>query len=373
MLRNLLQRRSFAALQAGGENMTIASSVYLKNEPKDALEYLKLGSSSETAKMNMCQAINQTLDLALQTDDTATVFGEDVAFGGVFRCTVGLLEKYGKQRVFNTPLAEGGIAGFAIGYASMGHTAIAEIQFADYIFPAFDQIVNEAAKFRYRSGNEFNCGGLTIRAPCSAVGHGGHYHSQSPEAYFAHTPGLKVVVPRSPIQAKGLLLASIRDQNPVIFLEPKILYRSAVEQVPVEEFELPLEKAEVLQEGKDLTLIGYGSQIYTLEWAMRLAEKEMPGISIELIDLRTIMPLDVETIVKSVNKTGRCIISHEAPQTGGFAGEVASIIQEHCFLRLEAPVQRVCGWDTPFPLVFERFYVPDKFRVLDAIMETMKY
>lgn len=227
MLRNLLQRRSLAALQAGGENMTIASSVYLKNEPKDALEYLKLGSSSETAKMNMCQAINQTLDLALQTDDTATVFGEDVAFGGVFRCTVGLLEKYGKQRVFNTPLAEGGIAGFAIGYASMGHTAIAEIQFADYIFPAFDQIVNEAAKFRYRSGNEFNCGGLTIRAPCSAVGHGGHYHSQSPEAYFAHTPGLKVVVPRSPIQAKGLLLASIRDQNPVIFLEPKILYRSA--------------------------------------------------------------------------------------------------------------------------------------------------
>lgn len=199
--------------------------------------------------------------------------------------------------MFNTPLAEGGIAGFGVGLAAMGHTAIAEIQFADYIFPAFDQIVNEAAKYRYRSGNQFHCGGLTMRAPCSAVGHGGLYHSQSPEAYFAHTPGLKVVVPRSPLQAKGLLLACIRDQNPTVFLEPKILYRSAVEQVPSGYFELPLSKAEVLKEGKDVTIVGYGSQIYTLEWAINMAEEKL-GVSCELIDLRTILPWDVETIEK---------------------------------------------------------------------------
>ena len=184
-----------------------------------------------------------------------------------------------------------------------------------------------------------------------AVGHGGHYHSQSPEAYFAHTPGLKVVIPRSPIQTKGLLLAAIRDPNPVIFMEPKILYRAAVEQVPVDDYVLPLGKAEVLQHGTDITIVGWGSQLYVLETAIAMAKKQMPGLSVELIDLRSIYPWDVDTVCKSVSKTGRLLIAHEAPQTGGFAGEIATTVQERCFLRLEAPIARVCGWDTPFPLV----------------------
>lgn len=188
--------------------------------------------------------------------------------------------------------------------------------------------------------------------PSMAVGHGGHYHSQSPEAYFAHTPGLKVVIPRSPIQTKGLLLASVRDRNPVIFMEPKILYRAAVEMVPVDDYVLPLGKAEILTSGKDLTIVGWGSQLYILETAIKMAQKTIPGLSVELIDLRTIYPWDVETITKSVNKTGRLIVSHEAPQTGGFAGEIAACVQERCFLRLEAPIKRVCGWDIPFPLIF---------------------
>ncbi|CCO28848.1 2-oxoisovalerate dehydrogenase E1 component, beta subunit [Rhizoctonia solani AG-1 IB] len=196
--------------------------------------------------MNMYQSLRDAMGVAMTKDDTAVVFGEDVAFGG-------------RQRVFNTPLTEQGIAGFAIGLASMGHTAIAEIQFADYIYPAFDQLVNEAAKFRYRSGGRYDVGKLTIRTPSMSVGHGGLYHSQSPEGFFMGAAGLKVVVPRSPIQAKGLLLSSIRDPNPVIFLEPKILYRSSVEQVPIDDFELPIGKAEVLVKGSDVTLLTYGS------------------------------------------------------------------------------------------------------------------
>ncbi|KAJ9060572.1 hypothetical protein DSO57_1029402 [Entomophthora muscae] len=268
----------------------------------------------ETIKMNYFTAVNDALAIALATDETALVFGEDVAFGGVFRCTSGLAEKFGKDRVFNTPLTEQGIAGFGIGVASMGHTAIAEIQFGDYIFPAFDQLVNEAAKYRYRSGGIFDVGGLTIRSPISAVGHGGAYHSQSPEAFFPHASGLKVVIPRSPIQAKGLLLASIRDRNPVLFFEPKILYRSAVEHVPVGDYELPLGKAEVLKQGNDVTVLGWGSQIYALENAIQMAEAKLPGLSCELIDLRTIYPWDVATIEASVNKTGRLVVAHEAPE-----------------------------------------------------------
>ncbi|KAJ3124808.1 hypothetical protein HK098_000848 [Nowakowskiella sp. JEL0407] len=259
------------------------------------------------------------------------------------------------------PLTEQGIIGFGIGLASVGHRAIAEIQFADYVFPAFDQvnavcscitsfarfvnlvyikIVNEAAKFRYRSGNEFNCGGLTVRMPAMAVGHGGHYHSQSPEAYFAHTPGLKVVIPRSPIQAKGLLLASIRDPNPVIFMEPKVLYRAAVEQVPVEDYTIALGKAEILKKGRDITVLGYGSQIYVLENAIAMAEKAIPNLSCELIDLQSILPWDIDTVTKSVQKTGRLVIAHEAPLTGGFGAEIAATVQERCFLNLEAPICR---------------------------------
>ncbi|XP_059587470.1 2-oxoisovalerate dehydrogenase subunit beta, mitochondrial isoform X5 [Alligator mississippiensis] len=289
----------------------------------------------QTQKMNLFQSITSALDNALAKDPTAVIFGEDVAFGGVFRCTVGLRDKYGKDRVFNTPLCEQGIVGFGIGVAVTGATAIAEIQFADYIFPAFDQIVNEAAKYRYRSGDLFNCGSLTIRAPWGCVGHGALYHSQSPEAFFAHCPGIKVVIPRSPVQAKGLLLSCIEDKNPCIFFEPKILYRAAVEQVPVEPYYIPLSQAEVLQEGSDVTMVAWGTQ--------------------------------------SVVKTGRLLISHEAPLTGGFAAEISSTVQEECFLNLEAPISRVCGYDTPFPHIFEPFYIPDKWKCYDALRQMINY
>jgi len=333
---------------------------------------INLKEPNNKKKMNLCQAINNAMDIALETDKNAIHFGEDVKFGGVFRCSVGLKDKYGVDRVFNTPLSEQGIAGFAIGAATSGANAIAEIQFADYIFPAFDQIVNEAAKLRYRTGNQFDCGALTFRAPYGAVGHGGHYHSQSPEAYFAHTPGLVVVIPRSPVQAKGLLLASIRNKNPVLFFEAKALYRIAEEEVPVEDYEIPLFKADVMQEGKDVTIVGYGSQLRPIRIAARMAE-EHEGISVEIIDLRTVMPWDVETVENSVKKTGRLIISHEAPTTAGFGAEISAKIQERCFLHLEAPIKRVCGYDTPFPFIHEPFYVPNAYKVYDAIKETMKY
>ncbi|KAI9989647.1 hypothetical protein PInf_019932 [Phytophthora infestans] len=336
-----------------------------QEEEDDALPVL------ETQQMNMFTAINDAMRVAMETDPSAVLFGEDVAFGGVFRCSVDLREKFGDDRVFNSPLCEQGIAGFAIGYASTGKTAIAEIQFADYIFPAFDQIVNEAAKFRYRSGNEFDCGKLTFRAPYGAVGHGGHYHSQSPEAYFAHTPGLKVVVPRNPVTAKGLLLASIRDPNPVLFLEPKALYRASVAEVPVGEYVQNLSEAEIVRRGTDVTVVGWGAQMRVLEEACGYAEDV--GISCELIDLQTIFPWDADTIEHSVRKTGRLVISHEAPKSGGFAAEISSSIQERCFLSLEAPIQRVCGYDTPFPLSYESHYLPDALRNFEAIKKVVDY
>jgi len=325
-----------------------------------------------TEKMTLLQSITNGLDIALASDHTACIFGEDVAFGGVFRCTVGLAEKYGKERVFNTPLCEQGIAGFAIGLSVAGANAIAEIQFADYIFPAFDQIVNEAAKYRYRSGDLFDCGSLTFRATWGAVGHGALYHSQSPESYFAHTPGLKIVIPRSPAKAKGLLLSCIRDKNPCIFFEPKILYRSAVEQVPVKDYMLPLGEADVLREGSDVTLIGWGTQVHVLQEVADLALEKL-GVNCEVIDLVSILPWDRETVFKSVIKTGRCIVSHEAPYTGGFGAELAASIQESCFLNMEAPVQRICGHDTPFPHIFEPFYLPDKWRCLEAVKKVTNF
>uniref|UniRef100_A0A1B6DYD4 2-oxoisovalerate dehydrogenase subunit beta, mitochondrial n=1 Tax=Clastoptera arizonana TaxID=38151 RepID=A0A1B6DYD4_9HEMI len=326
----------------------------------------------EKAQLNMYQAIGSALDLTLENDPTAVVFGEDVGFGGVFRCSVGLQEKYGKDRVFNTPLCEQGIAGLGIGLAVAGATAIAEIQFADYMFPAFDQIVNEAAKYRYRSGNMFNCGGLTIRSPCGAVGHGALYHSQSPEAYYAHTPGLKIVIPSGATKAKGLLIACIKDKDPCIFLEPKILYRAAVEDVPVGNYTLPLGKADIITPGNDVTLIGWGTQVHVLSEVAKLA-KEQLKVHCEVIDLVSILPWDQETICNSVKKTGRVLIAHEAPLTGGFGAEIASVIQEECFLHLEAPVQRVTGFDTPFPHVFEPFYLPNKWRCLEAVKFLINY
>ncbi len=324
------------------------------------------------AQMNLLQAINNALDTVMAENDRAVCFGEDVGhFGGVFRATSGLQEKYGKNRCFNTPLVEQGVIGFANGLAAQGSTPIAEIQFADYIFPAFDQIVNESAKFRYRSGNEFDVGKLTIRTPYGGGIAGGLYHSQSPEAYFAHTPGLKLVVPRNPYQAKGLLLASIRDDNPVIFFEPKRLYRASVGEVPEEDYQLPLGKAEVVQQGSDITLLAWGAQMEIVEKAAELAAAD--GISCEIIDLRTILPWDVETVANSVTKTGRFVVSQEAPLTAGFASEIAATIQQECFLHLEAPIARVCGMDTPYPLALEKEYVADHLKIYEAIKNSMTY
>lgn len=324
------------------------------------------------AQMNLLQAINNALDIAMAENDRTLCFGEDVGFfGGVFRATSGLQEKYGKNRCFNTPLTEQGILGFANGLAAQGSRPVAEIQFADYIFPAFDQIVNESAKFRYRSGNEFNVGTLTIRTPYGGGIAGGLYHSQSPEAYFAHTPGLKLVVPRNPYQAKGLLLASIRDDNPVIFFEPKRLYRASIGDVPEEDYQLPLGKAEVVKQGSDITLLAWGAQMEMLEKAAELASND--GISCEIIDLRTLLPWDVETVANSVMKTGRLIVSHEAPITGGFAGEIAATIQQECFLHLESPIMRICGLDTPYPLAQEKEYVADHLKIYEAIKRSVHY
>ncbi len=323
-------------------------------------------------QMNMLQAINNALDTAMGADERVLCFGEDVGiFGGVFRATSHLQEKYGKSRCFNTPLVEQGIIGFANGLAAQGSVPVAEIQFADYIFPAFDQIVNESAKYRYRSGNLFNVGGLTIRAPYGGGIAGGLYHSQSPEAYFAHTPGLKIVVPRNPHQAKGLLLAAIHDKNPTLFFEPKRLYRASVGDVPDEDYRLPLGEAEVLKEGTDVTVLGWGAQMEVIEHAVEKAEKE--GISCEVIDLRTILPWDVETVANSVFKTGRLVVTHEAPLTGGFAGEIAATIQERCFLYLESPIARVTGMDTPFPLVLEKEHLPNSLKVHEAIRSSVEF
>ncbi|WP_368873201.1 alpha-ketoacid dehydrogenase subunit beta [Shewanella algae] len=324
------------------------------------------------AQMNMLQAINNALTIAMEADEKMLVFGEDVGhFGGVFRATSGLQEKFGRERCFNTPLTEQGIAGFANGLASNGMTPVAEIQFADYIFPAFDQIVNEAAKFRYRSGNEFDVGGLTFRTPYGGGIAGGHYHSQSPEAYFTQTPGLKVVIPRNPYQAKGLLLASIRDKNPVVFFEPKRLYRASVGDVPEGDYQLELGKAEVVREGKDITLLAWGAQMEIIEKAADMAKEE--GIDCEVIDLRTLAPWDVETVAESVKKTGRLLINHEAPLTGGFAGEIAATIQQECFLYLESPISRVCGLDTPYPLIHEKEYMPDALKTFEAIKASVNF
>jgi 2-oxoisovalerate dehydrogenase E1 component beta subunit len=329
-------------------------------------------ASPTTTRINLLQAVNSALDTAMSVDPRVVCLGEDIGkFGGVFRATSNLQEKHGSLRCFNTPLTEQGIAGFAIGLAAQGSVAVAEIQFADYIFPAFDQIVNEAAKFRYRSGDEFDCGGLTIRSPYGGGIDGGLYHSQSPEAYFCHTPGLKVVIPSNPYQAKGLLLAAIRDPNPVIFFEPKAIYRASTGEVPDQDYELPLGEAVVVQRGTDITLLGWGAQMIQLNKAADIAAQQ--GISCEVIDLCTLLPWDRQTVATSVRKTGRLVISHEAPLTGGFAGEIAATIQEQCFLSLEAPIARVTGLDTPFPLIHEKQYLPDYLKISEAIKTTVGY
>lgn len=332
--------------------------------------------------MNMIQAINSALDIMLAKDESVCVFGEDVGyFGGVFRATEGLQRKHGTHRVFDTPLAEGGIISVAIGMSVNGLRPVPEIQFGDYIFPAFDQITNELAKLRFRSGGDWHAP-VTIRTTCGGGIRGALYHSQSPEAYFTHTPGLVVVMPSNPYDAKGLLISSIESDDPVLFFEPKRLYRGPYDgdphgvptwathakgEVPEDYYKVPLSQADIVRPGSAATVITWGTMVHVARVAI-----EQTGIDAELIDLRTLLPLDIETITRSVKKTGRCVIIHEAPRTGGYGGEVLSLVVEHCFWHLEAPVIRVTGWDTPFAHANEMSYLPNRQRIGDAVQRVME-
>ena len=318
--------------------------------------------------MNIIEAVNSALHLEMERDERVMVLGEDVGkFGGVFRATKGLYETFGKDRSVDTPLSEGGIIGAAIGLALYGMKPVAEIQFSDFIFPAFDQIVNELAKYRYRSGGQYSAP-MVIRTPVGGGIRGGHYHSQSPEAYFLHTPGLKVVAPSNPYDAKGLLAASIRDEDPVMFFEPKRVYRASKGEVPEGDYTIELGKAKTVREGNDITVVAWGAMLHEAQEAVTQAESE--GIDCELLDLRTLMPLDIDAIVESVKKTGRFIVVHEAPKTCGYGAELLSLVVERCFYSLEAQPLRVTGYDTPFPYTLENEYLPRAPRILKAIRET---
>ena len=322
-------------------------------------------------KMNIIQAVNSALINAMEGDDSVVILGEDIGrFGGVFRATVDLQERFGESRVIDTPLSEGGIIGSAIGMALNGLTPIAEIQFVDFIFPGFDQIVNEAAKMRYRSGGEWTCP-MVIRSPYGGGIKGGHYHSQSPEAHFTHTPGLKVVIPSNPYDTKGLLLTSIEDPDPVIFLEPKRVYRASQGEVPAEAYKIPLGKANIVREGTDITVVAWGAMVHEAQTAVDQAAEA--GIDCELIDLRSLLPWDAETVVESVKKTGRCVVVYEAPRTSGFGGEIMAQLVEDAFDYLEAPIMRVTGFDTPFPYTLEHEYLPTAKRILPVIQKTASY
>jgi 2-oxoisovalerate dehydrogenase E1 component beta subunit len=335
------------------------------------------------ARMTMIEAIRDAMDVMMARDERVVVFGEDVGyFGGVFRCTAGLQQKYGKTRCFDAPINEAGIVGTAIGMATYGLRPCVEIQFADYMYPAYDQIVSEAARLRYRSNGEFTCP-MVIRMPTGGGIFGGQTHSQSPEALFTHVSGLKTVVPSNPYDAKGLLIAAIEDPDPVIFLEPKRLYNGPFDghhdrpvtpwskhdlsEVPSGHFSLPLGKASIVRAGAAITVLAYGTMVYVAQ----AAAAEI-GIDAEIIDLRTLIPLDMETIASSVRKTGRCVVVHEATLTSGFGAELATLVQETCFFQLEAPVVRVTGWDTPYPHAQEWDYFPGPARVGRALVETME-
>jgi 2-oxoisovalerate dehydrogenase E1 component subunit beta len=334
-------------------------------------------------RMTMIEAIQNAHDLAMGRDDKVVVYGEDVGFfGGVFRCTSGLQEKYGKSRCFDTPISELGIVGSAVGMAAYGLKPVIEIQFADYVYPAYDQIVSEAARLRHRSGGDFTCP-LVIRMPAGGGIFGGQTHSQSPEALFTHVAGLKTVMPSNPVDAKGLLLAAIEDPDPVIFLEPKRLYNGPFDGhherpiVPWKKHDLgevdagyyttPLGQARITRPGQDVTILAYGTMVYVADAAVAEA-----GIDAEIIDLRTLVPLDLDTIVASVKKTGRCVIVHEATKTCGFGAELSALVQENCFFHLEAPVTRVTGWDTPYPHAQEWDYFPGPLRVAENLQKVME-
>jgi 2-oxoisovalerate dehydrogenase E1 component beta subunit len=333
-------------------------------------------------QMNMIQALNSAMDVMMSRDASVVTMGEDVGyFGGVFRVTDGLQRKYGQHRVLDSPIAEGGIVATAIGMSVNGLRPVAEIQFADYIYPAYDQIVSELARIRYRTGGEFNAP-VTIRTPCGGGIRGGQTHSQSPEALFAHVCGIKVVMPSNPYDAKGLLISSIEDDDPVVFFEPKRLYNGPFDgdphkpavawsshpkgDVPDGHYRVPIGSAEIVRPGKQVTIITYGTMVHVC-----IAAAHSLGIDAEVIDIRTIVPLDEETIVRSVKKTGRCVVAHEATRFSGFGAELSASIQEECFWYLEAPIQRVAGWDTPYPHAFEWEYFPGQARVALALRAAM--
>jgi len=332
------------------------------------------------AQMNMVQALNSAMDVMLARNPATVVMGQDVGyFGGVFRCTDGLQRKYGEHRVIDSPIAEGGIIATAIGMAVNGLRPVAEIQFADYIYPAFDQIASELARLRYRTAGEFTSP-VTVRVPCGGGIRGGQTHSQSPEALFAHICGVKVVMPSNPYDAKGLLIAAIEGDDPVIFFEPKRLYNGPFDgdpnkpatpwsahpkgEVPEGYYTVPLGSAEVVRSGTEVTVLTYGTLVHVAEAAARAN-----NIDAEIVDIRSMVPLDVETIVASVKKTGRCVIAHEATRFAGFGAELLATVQEECFWHLEAPVERVAGWDTPYPHAFEWDYFPGQKRLGAALLK----
>lgn len=338
---------------------------------------------NSTAIMSMVQAIRSAMDVMLARDPNVVAFGQDIGyFGGVFRCTEGLQAKYGRSRVFDTPISESGIVGIAVGMGAYGLRPVAEIQFADYVYPAYDQLASEAARLRFRSAGQFSAP-MTVRMPCGGGIYGGQTHSQSPEAIFTQVCGLRTVMPSNPYDAKGLLIAAIENDDPVIFLEPKRLYngpfdghhdrpvtpwsKHAASAVPEGYYRVPLDSAAIVRPGSDVTVLTYGTTVYV---AVTAAEET--GIDAEVIDLRSLWPLDLDTIVESVRKTGRCVVVHEATRTCGFGAELVALVQEHCFHHLEAPIERVTGWDTPYPHAQEWAYFPGPTRVGAALQRVME-
>lgn len=323
------------------------------------------------ANLTLVQAITLGLQQEMEKDERVVLLGEDVGLnGGVFRVTEGLQKRFGPDRVIDTPLSESGIMGTAIGLAMAGMRSIPEIQFEGFLGPAYDQLVNHAARYRSRTRGAVTIP-MTVRVPVGGGIHAPELHSDSPEAIYAHSPGIKVVMPCTPRDAKGLLISAIRDPDPVIFFEPKRVYRSFREEVPEDEYTIPIGQAKVVNEGTDLTVVTWGATVFQ---ALEAMDSLPEDVSIELIDLRTIYPIDVDTVVQSVQKTGRCVVVHEAPRTAGMGAEISSLIQEHCFLHLKAPVQRVTGFDTMMPYYkLELDYLPDAKKIGESVMQTLAY
>jgi 2-oxoisovalerate dehydrogenase E1 component beta subunit len=325
----------------------------------------------KTTLSTMVQAVRSAMIDEMTLDPNVVTLGEDIGpRGGVFLVTEGLIDKFGKDRVIDTPLAELGIIGAAVGMAMFGLRPVAEIQFIDFLFPGFDMLVSEAAKMRYRSAGQFYCP-MVVRSPYGGGVRGGGYHSQSPEAYFVATPGLKVVAPSNPYDAKGLLISSIRDDDPVVFMEPKKIYRFQKQEIPNGAYEVPLGKAAIAREGKHVTLITFGAMV---QLALEAAEKMKPqGVDVEVLDLRTLQPYDTDAIMTTVAKTGHVVLLQEAPRIGGFMGEIAAYIAESGIEYLEGPIVRVSGWDTPFPYALEKAYMPNVERITRAIKKTLNF